>query len=156
MKHFGTKYRAVYSDTVYSHEPPPANLMEGGFFPSTPSHIGSPIVAQWFNWLFGSLTALSSFVVTRTGMNNWTFKNPFSATVDGLTPVVKAVRITPITAGGDSSGSVIYIQHAIPVGSIAAGGSPSVTVSGDVMTVIGGGISQLYTTIIVEPIGEQP
>lgn len=156
MKHFGTKYRAVYSDTVYSHEPPPPNLMEGGFYPSTPSNIGSPIVAQWFNWLFGSLTALSPFAVTRTGTNDWTFKNPFSATVDGLVPVVKAVRITLIGSDMQSNRAMIYAIHALPVGAIAPSTPESISVSGSTMTVKGSWQPAPYTTILVEPIGEQP
>lgn len=154
MKHFGTKYRAVYSDTVYSHEPPPANLMEGGFFPSTPSHIGSPIVAQWFNWLFGSLTALSPFTVTRTGSNDWKFKNPFSATVDGLLPVVKAVRLSGVN--GSSLTNASCVMSSGVVGGIASGGASNVSVSGDTMTVLGTSMPSSVTTIIVEPIGEQP
>lgn len=154
MKHFGTKYRAVYSDTVYSHEPPPANLMEGGFAPSTPSHIGSPIVAQWFNWLFGSLTALSPFVVTRTGGNDWTFKNPFSATVNGLTPVVKAVRLAGVNGSALTSESCVLSSGV--VGGIAPGGPSNVSVSGDTMTVRGTSMPSNITTIIIEPIGEQP
>lgn len=154
MKHFGTKYKAVYSDTVYSHEPPPPNLMEGGFAPSTPSHIGSPIVAQWFNWLFGSLTALSPFVVTRTGMNDWTFKNPFSATVDGLAPVVKVVKLTGINGSGLTSTSCVLSSGV--VGGIAAGGPSNVSVSGDTMTVRGTSMPNNIAAIIVEPIGEQP
>lgn len=154
MKHFGTKYRAVYLDTVYSHEPPPDNLMEGGFFPSTPSHIGSPIVAQWFNWLFGSLTALSPFTVTRTGSNNWTFKNPFSATVDGLLPVVKAVRLSGVN--GSSLTNASCVMSSGVVGGIASGGASNVSVSGDTMTVLGTSMPSNITTIIVEPIGEQP
>ena len=156
MKHFGAKYRAVYSDTVYSHEPPPASLMEGGFFPSTPAHIGSPIVAQWFNWLFGSLTALSPFAVTRTGANDWTFKNPFSATVDGLTPVVKAVRITLIGNDMQSNRATMYVMHSLPIGSIASSAPAAVAVSGDMMTVKGSWQPASYSTILVEPIGEQP
>lgn len=154
MKHFGTKYRAVYSDTVYSHEPPPANLMEGGFFPSTPSHIGSPIVAQWFNWLFGSLTALSPFTVTRTGSNNWTFKNPFSATVDGLLPVVKAVRLSGVN--GSSLTNASCVMSSGVVGGITSDGASNVSVSGDTMTVLGTSMPSNITTIIVEPIGEKP
>lgn len=154
MKHFGTKYRAVYSDTVYSHEPPPSNLMDGGFYPSTPSSIGSPIVAQWFNWLFGSLTALSPFVVTRTGANDWTFKNPFSATVDGLTPVVKAVRLSGVSGSGFTGASCVLSSGVI--GGIAPGGPSNVQVSGDTMIVRGTSMPSNITTIIVEPIGEQP
>lgn len=154
MKHFGTKYRAVYSDTVYSHEPPPSNLMEGGFYPSTPSTIGSPIVAQWFNWLFGSLTALSPFTVTRTGTNDWTFKNPFSATVDGLTPVARAVRLSGVSGSGFTSSSCVLSSGV--VGGIASNGPSNVSVSGDVMTVRGSSMPSNVTTIIVEPIGEQP
>lgn len=154
MKHFGTKYRAVYSDTVYSHEPPPANLMEGGFFPSTPSHIGSPIVAQWFNWLFGSLTALSPFVVTRTGMNDWVFKNPFSATVDGLLPVVKAVRLSGV--GGSVITGASCVMSSGVIGGIASGAPSNVSVSGDTMTVRGTSMPSNITAILVEPIGEQP
>lgn len=154
MKHFGTKYRAIYSDTVYSHEPPPSNLMESGFYPSTPSSIGSPIVAQWFNWLFGSLTALSAFVVTRTGTNDWTFKNPFSATVDGLTPVVKAVRLSGVS-GSSLTGASCVLSSGV-VDGIAPGGPSNVSVSGDVMTVRGSSMPGNITTIIVEPIGEQP
>lgn len=156
MKHFGTKYRAVYSDTVYSHEPPPANLMEGGFFPSTPSHIGSPIVAQWFNWLFGSLTALSPFVVTRTGQSDWTFKNPFSATVDGITPVVKAIKITVIEVGNSGARAIMYAKHGWPIGNVAADTSSAITVSGDTMVVRGASQPSQYTTITVELFGEQP
>lgn len=154
MKHFGTKYRAVYSDTVYSHEPPPSNLMDGGFYPSTPSNVGSPIVAQWFNWLFGSLTALSTFAVTRTGTNDWTFKNPFSATVDGLTPVVKAVRLSGVSGNGFTGASCVLSSGVI--GGIAPGGPSNVSVSGDVMTVRGTSMPSNIATIIVEPIGEQP
>lgn len=154
MKHFGTKYRAVYSDTVYSHEPPPPNLMESGFYPSTPSSIGSPIVAQWFNWLFGSLTALSPFAVTRTGTNDWTFKNPFSATVDAMTPVVKAVRVSGVNGSGFTVASCVMSSGV--VGGIASGGPSNVSVSGDVMTVRGSSLPNNITTIIVEPIGEQP
>lgn len=154
MKHFGTKYRAVYSDTVYSHEPPPQNLMESGFAPSTPSHIGSPIVAQWFNWLFGSLTALSPFAVTRVGTGDWTFKNPFLATVDGLTPVAKAVRITSVTPSG--TGGMTYVLSNGVIGGIYPGGTNAVTVSGDTMTVRGVTQSPNATTLVVEPIGEQP
>ena len=145
---------AVYSDTVYSHEPPPDNLMERGFAPSTPSHIGSPIVAQWFNWLFGSLTALSPFAVTRTGTGDWTFKNPFSATVDGLTPVAKAVKLTGIN--GSSIVSAGCVLSSGVVGGIASGGPSNVSVSGNTMTVRGTSMPSNVTTIIVEPIGEQP
>ena len=155
MKHFGTKYRPVYSDTVYSHEPPPANLMESGFYPSTPSNIGSPIVAQWFNWLFGSLTALSPFVVTRTGTSAWTFKNPFSATVDGKTPVVRAIRITAVSAANAPSVTTFVMSSGV-VGGIDSNAPAAVTVSGDTMTVSGSLQQSGVTTIIVEPIGEQP
>lgn len=43
-------------DNQVNRNPPPFDVFDNGFIPATATQPGSPIVAQWFNYLFNAIT----------------------------------------------------------------------------------------------------
>lgn len=104
MKHFAPQDETTNpaASRYNNHRTPPAALMAYGFMGARPGRIGSPVAAEWFNWLFAHLTLACPFYLEKPASGLITIPNLFACRVDGR-QVIKAFEIRGFTGDGSLS-----------------------------------------------------
>lgn len=76
--------------------------MSNGFAGARPGRIGSPVVAEWFNWLFSQLTLAAPFYLEKPSTGSVNLPNLFANHVDGV-QAIKAFEIRGFADDGSLS-----------------------------------------------------
>lgn len=157
MKHFsptdevGNPANAQYNNM----RQPPASLMATGFLGARPGRIGSPVAAEWFNWLFSQLTVAAPFFVEKPSSGIIGIPNMFQFRSNGQ-QTIKAFEIRGFADDGSLSN-----RKLVAVPSYVSGSSVTpingVTVTGSLITINVNttcGSASKYVTI--QPMTERP
>lgn len=156
MKHFApTDESLTPSDSQYNNlRQPPTSLMATGFLGARPGRIGSPVVAEWMNWLFSQLTVAAPFYVDKPSSGDIEFPNFFRYRVNGV-QAIKAFEVR----GFDNNG-LLQFSRMIAVPSYTTGTTVNpitgVTVKASTITVAVNSLSSSATHIVITPITERP
>ena len=157
MKHFSpTDESSNPANSQYNNlRQPPASLMATGFLGARPGRIGSPVAAEWFNWLFSQLTVAAPFYVEKPLSGTIDIPNMFRYRVDGQ-QIIKAFEIRGFADDGSLSNRKLV---AVPNYVLNSSVTPinGVTVNGSVITINVNttcGSASKYVTI--QPMTERP
>lgn len=118
MKHFApTDESSNPANSQYNnHRTPPRSIMAAGFMGARPGRIGSPVTAEWFNWLFSQLTVAAPFYMAKPGNGQITIPNLFKYRVDGL-QIIKAFEIRGFADDGSLSNRKLVAVPSYTIGS---------------------------------------
>lgn len=157
MKHFAPQDEVTNpaASRYNNHRAPPAALMAYGFMGARPGRIGSPVAAEWFNWLFAHLTLACPFYLEKPASGSITIPNLFARRVDGQ-QVIKAFEICGFTNGGSLSNRKLA---AMPSYTVGASASPidGVTVSPTSITIdVNTTCGSAATHVTIQPFTEAP
>lgn len=157
MKHFSpTDEVGNPANTQYNNmRQPPASLMATGFLGARPGRIGSPVAAEWFNWLFSQLTLSAPFFLEKPASGTIDIPNLFHFRAGGV-QTIKAFEIRGFADDGSLSNRKLVAMPNYIAGSSATpiGG---VTVTSSVITInvnVTCGSASKYVTI--QPMTEHP
>nr|DAV49037.1 MAG TPA: hypothetical protein [Caudoviricetes sp.] len=157
MKHFApTDESSNPASSQYNnHREPPRSLMAYGFMGARPGRIGSPVAAEWFNWLFSQLTVAAPFYVEKPSSGTIDIPNLFRYRVDGR-QIIKAFEIRGFADDGSLSNRKLV---AVPSYTIGSAVTPinGVTVTSSIITINVNttcGSASKYVTI--QPMTERP
>lgn len=149
------KTTSFHAGGVPSHLQPPSGIMESGFLPPSRGHLGSPIVAQWFNHLFQQLTLSSGFAINRAGRTNQPveFENIFRFRDGAGNQVVKAFEVRWWADDGSLANRRTIWANYNPGTSVTLQGGVQVTASKIIIptSLIGG-----YQMVTIKPFTEAP
>ena len=134
---------------------PPVSLMATGFLGARPGRIGSPVAAEWFNWLFSQLTLSAPFFLEKPSSGTIGIPNLFRFRAGGV-QTIKAFEIRGFADDGSLSNRKLV---AMPnyVGGSAVTPINGVTVTNSVITINVNttcGSATKYVTI--QPMTERP
>ena len=120
MKHFApTDESSNPANSQYNnHRTPPRSLMAYGFLGARPGRIGSPVAAEWFNWLFSQLTVSAPFYVAKPDSGQISIPNLFRYRVDAQ-QIIKAFEIRGFADDGSLSNRKLIAVPNYRVGSTA-------------------------------------
>lgn len=157
MKHFAPQDESSNpANSQYNnHRTPPRSIMAAGFIGARPGRIGSPVAAEWFNWLFGQLTLAAPFFAEKASNGILEIPNLFRYRIDA-TQAIKAFEIRGFADDGSLSNRKLV---AVPNYAIGSTVNPinGVTVAGDKIIInvntTCGGATKFVT---VQPITEAP
>lgn len=157
MKHFApTDESSKPADSQYNnHREPPRSIMAYGFMGARPGRIGSPVTAEWFNWLFSQLTVAAPFFVEKPSSGTIDIPNLFRYRVDGQ-QIIRAFEIRGFADDGSLSNRKLVAVPNYVIGS-AVTPIAGVTVTGSVITINVNttcGSASKYVTI--QPMTERP
>ena len=157
MKHFAPNDESSNpANSQYNnHRTPPRSLMAYGFMGARPGRIGSPVAAEWFNWLFSQLTVSAPFFLEKPSSGTIDIPNLFRYRVDGQ-QIIKAFEIRGFADDGSLSNRKLV---AVPNYTIGLAVTPinGVTVTGGTITINVNttcGSASMYVTI--QPMTEHP
>ena len=157
MKHFAPQDEATNpaASRYNNHRTPPAALMAYGFMGARPGRIGSPVAAEWFNWLFAHLTLACPFYLEKPASGSITIPNLFARRVDGQ-QVIKAFEIRGFANDGSLSN-----RKLVAVPSYMAGSTTSpiagVTVASASITIdVNATCGSPTTHVTIQPFTEAP
>jgi hypothetical protein len=157
MKHFsptdevGNPANAQYNNM----RQPPESLMATGFLGARPGRIGSPVAAEWFNWLFSQLTLAAPFFLEKPASGAIDIPNLFRFRSNGV-QTIKAFEIRGFADDGSLSNRKLV---AVPNYVIGSAMTPinGVTVTSSTITINVNttcGSASKYVTI--QPMTERP
>lgn len=157
MKHFSpTDEVGNPADAQYNNmRKPPASLMATGFLGARPGRIGSPVAAEWFNWLFSQLTLSAPFFLEKSASGTIDIPNLFSFRASGVQSI-KAFEIRGFADDGSLSNRKLVAVPNYVAGS-AVTPINGVTVTSSVITINVNttcGSASKYVTI--QPMTENP
>lgn len=118
MKHFApTDESSNPANSQYNnHRTPPRSIMAAGFMGARPGRIGSPVAAEWFNWLFGQLTLAAPFYMAKPQGGTIEIPNLFSYRIDAQ-QVIKAFEIRGFADDGSLSNRKLVAVPSYVIGS---------------------------------------
>lgn len=118
MKHFAPQDEVTNpaASRYNNHRTPPAALMAYGFLGARPGRIGSPVAAEWFNWLFAHLTLACPFYLEKPASGSISIPNLFAHRVDGK-QVILAFEIRGFANDGSLSNRKLVVAPAYAAGS---------------------------------------
>lgn len=157
MKHFSpTDEVGNPANTQYNNmRQPPESLMATGFLGARPGRIGSPVAAEWFNWLFSQLTLAAPFFLEKPASGTIDITNLFRFRSNGVQSI-KAFEIRGFADDGSLSNRKLVAVPNYAVGSALTPIS-GVTVTSSVITINVNttcGSATKYVTI--QPMTERP
>lgn len=157
MKHFAPQDEATNpaASRYNNHRTPPAALMAYGFLGARPGRIGSPVAAEWFNWLFAHLTLACPFYLEKPASGSVTIPNLFRHRVDGK-QVIKAFEIRGFTNDGSLSNRKLV---SVPGYSVGPTSSPitGVNVTPNSITIdVNVTCGSATTHVTIQPLTEAP
>lgn len=120
MKHFApTDESPNPANSQYNnHRAPPTSMMATGFLGARPGRIGSPVAAEWFNWLFSQLTVAAPFYVEKPSSGSIDIPNLFRYRVDGQ-QIIKAFEIRGFADDGSlSNRKLVAVPSYVPGSSV--------------------------------------
>ena len=150
MRHFSpTDESSNPANSQYNNmRQPPSSLMTTGFLGARPGRIGSPVAAEWFNWLFSQLTLSAPFFLEN-------IPNLFRFRANGV-QTIKAFEIRGFADDGSlSNRKLIAVPNYVPGSSVTP--INGVTVTSSVITINVNttcGSASKYVTI--QPMTERP
>lgn len=157
MKHFAPQDEAANPavSRYNNHRTPPAALMAYGFMGARPGRIGSPVAAEWFNWLFAHLTQACPFYHEKPTSGSITIPNLFARRVDGR-QVIKAFEIRGFADDGSLSNRKLVAAPSYTVGAaispITGVNVTPASITIDVNTTCG----SATTHVTIQPFTEAP
>lgn len=157
MKHFAPQDETTNpaASRYNNHRKPPAALMAYGFMGARPGRIGSPVAAEWFNWLFAHLTLACPFYLEKPASGSVAIPNLFAHRVDGQ-QVIKAFEIRGFANDGSLSNRKLV---AVPSYTVGASASPiaGVTVAAASITIdVNATCGSASTHVVIQPFTEAP
>lgn len=157
MKHFAPQDEATNpaASRYNNHRTPPAALMAYGFLGARPGRIGSPVAAEWFNWLFAHLTLACPFYLEKPASGSITIPNLFRHRVDGK-QVIQAFEIRGFANDGSLSNRKLV---AVPAYSVGSSSSPitGVAVTLNSITIdVNATCGSATTHVTIQPFTEAP
>lgn len=157
MKHFApTDESSNPANSQYNnHRTPPRSLMATGFLGARPGRIGSPVAAEWFNWLFSQLTVAAPFFVEKPSSGTIDIPNLFRYRVDGQ-QIIKAFEIRGFADDGSlSNRKLIAVPNYVPGSSATP--INGVTVTGSVITInVNATCGSASKYVTIQPMTEHP
>lgn len=157
MRHFSPTDESLNpANSQYNNmRQPPANLMATGFLGARPGRIGSPVAAEWFNWLFSQLTLSAPFFLEKPASGTIDIPNLFGFRANGVQSI-KAFEIRGFADDGSLSNRKLVAVPNYVFGSTLTPIS-GVTVTGGIITInvnVTCGSASKYVTI--QPMTERP
>lgn len=157
MKHFSpTDESSNPANSQYNnHRTPPRSIMAAGFMGARPGRIGSPVVAEWFNWLFSQLTVAAPFYMAKPDNGQISIPNLFKYRVDGR-QIIKAFEIRGFADDGSLSNRKLI---ALPDYTIGSTSSPisGVTVTADIINInVNTTCGSASRHVTIKPVTEAP
>lgn len=118
MKHFAPNDESSNpANSQYNnHREPPRSLMATGFLGARPGRIGSPVAAEWFNWLFSQLTVAAPFYMAKPDSGQILIPNLFAYRVNGQ-QIIKGFEIRGFADDGSLSNRKLVPMPNYRVGS---------------------------------------
>nr|DAO91508.1 MAG TPA: hypothetical protein [Caudoviricetes sp.] len=157
MKHFAPSDESSNpANSQYNnHRTPPRSIMAAGFMGARPGRIGTPVVAEWFNWLFSQLTVSAPFYMAKPDSGQISIPNLFAYRVDA-TQIIKAFEIRGFADDGSLSNRKLVPMPNYRVGSTAAPIN-GVVVAADVINInVNTTCGSASKHVLIQPLTEAP
>jgi len=126
--------------------------MNGGFVPSWPGRPGSPLAAQWFNWLFSTLSVNQPFVVPAV-QGAATIKNLFAIRIGGE-QTIKGIEVRGFVSDGSLANRRMIYLPSYTIGTTVTASGCTITPNG--ITIPASIWSPSVIAISVTPLTEAP
>nr|DAR60745.1 MAG TPA: hypothetical protein [Caudoviricetes sp.] len=157
MKHFAPNDESSNpANSQYNnHRTPPRSLMAAGFLGARPGRIGSPVAAEWFNWLFSQLTVSAPFYMGKPDSGQISIPNLFKYRVDGQ-QIIKAFEIRGFADDGSLSNRKLVPMPDYRVGATAQPIN-GVVVAADVINInVNTTCGSASKHVLIQPLTEAP
>nr|DAV52949.1 MAG TPA: hypothetical protein [Caudoviricetes sp.] len=157
MKHFSPTDESLNpANSQYNNmRQPPESLMATGFLGARPGRIGSPVAAEWFNWLFSQLTLAAPFFFEKPASGTVVIPNLFRYRANGVQSI-KAFEVRGFADDGSlSNRKLVAVPSYVPGSAVTP--INGVTVTSSIITINVNttcGSASKYVTI--QPMTEHP
>lgn len=157
MKHFAPNDESSNpANSQYNnHRTPPRSLMAAGFMGARPGRIGSPVAAEWFNWLFSQLTVAAPFYMAKPDNGEISIPNLFKYRVDG-NQIIKGFEIRGFADDGSLSNRKLVPMPNYRIGTTAQPIN-GVVVAADVINInVNTTCGSASRHVLIQPLTEAP
>ena len=157
MRHFSPTDESLNpANSQYNNmREPPASLMATGFLGARPGRIGSPVAAEWFNWLFSQLTLAAPFFLEKPASGTVGIPNLFRYRANG----VQTIRAFEIRGFADDGSLLNRKLVAVPNYVLGSAVTPinGVTVTSSVITInVNTTCGSATKHVTIQPMTERP